>query len=212
MAQTDVVLPDMTHTQKLQSFLQNPDAACERTWSTPPSSPTASSSASEDNQIIDFAVDKTAVGPPHDILSLDVTPSTPPFTPPPPHSLLRPVRDPTMLQPQIPKWLRTFQRATSPNFDLSYNALALILVQADPWMAETMAELAQEISWTAAESSPENLQTVITMAGLIHKQFREMRGLHFANCFLWHLEETLLSTFLNVWDMVSVSVVFLDMR
>lgn len=205
MAQTDIILPDMTHAEKLQSSLPNPNTgfedASEGAWSTPPSSPTTSCSASEDNQISD-AADK----PLPDIPLLDATPSATPFIPLLLHSLLRPVRDMTTLQPQIPKWLRTFQRATLPNFDLSYNALALILVQADPWMAETMAELSREISWTAAESSPEDLQTVITVAGLIHKQFREMRGPHFANCFLWNLEETLLSTFLSVWDAVGVLI------
>lgn len=129
-----------------------------------------------------------------------------PHLPVPPKSrcLLRPIPN-QMLQPRIPRWLRSFQRATnSPSSDTPAKELALIVINAEAWDPEKMTEIAQEICWKAAEASPEDLEATITFSTMLHLRFRQLMGQHFADSFLWHLKETLLGTFMSVWNAVSL--------
>lgn len=170
-----------------------------------PGSPTSSSStlALEDEEIKNiFLVEKpdiTLPSTPEDALD----PRAAPFVPQVPKSrrLLRPVAG-KMLQPRISKWLRTFNRATTaPIGDVE--VFSLIVVNAEAWMPEPMAELGQVFCWRAAEASLEDLEVTVTFAEILYLQFRKMKSQQVADWFVWYLKEFVVGTFISVWDVVS---------
>ncbi|KAG6919635.1 hypothetical protein DXG01_003499 [Tephrocybe rancida] len=132
----------------------------------------------------------------------DLNPHAAPFVPkkPSPKSrrLLRP--DPgTMLQPRITRWKRTFNLATRPPIEDNHNQ-TLIVVAAQAWTPEQIAELAQEFCWRFAEATADDIEAILTFMLRLYWQFKRMRSEEVANTFEWHLKEALLGTFISVWD------------
>ncbi|KAG6844061.1 hypothetical protein H0H87_010059 [Tephrocybe sp. NHM501043] len=132
----------------------------------------------------------------------DLNPRAVPFVPkkPPPKSrrLIRP--DPgTMLQPRMNRWKRTFNLATRPPID-DKDIHSLIVVAAEVWEPEQLAELTQELCWRFAEATQEDLEAILIFTLRLNWQFKRMRSEEIANTFEWHLKETLLGAFISVWD------------
>ncbi|KAF5382692.1 hypothetical protein D9615_003079 [Tricholomella constricta] len=191
-------------------------------WNSTPSSPATSSSTLvlEDDEIKTFFENQK----PNDIaprdpplvygtgatldLSLknplpegELNPHAAPFIPmlaPKSRRLVRPEVGAT-LKPLTSRWLRTFKLATrAPIQDKEFHSL--IIVGAECWDPESIAKLAQEFCWRAAEASPEDLEAVIVFLLKLHSQFRTMKSQAIADSFEWHIKEFFLGTFLSVWD------------
>ncbi|KAF8059301.1 hypothetical protein FPV67DRAFT_1519709 [Lyophyllum atratum] len=104
-----------------------------------------------------------------------------------------------MLKPRMRKWLRTFGLATRAPIDPK-EVYSMIIVGAEDWDPEPMAELAQEFCWRLAEALPEDLEAALAFLMKLHSQFRMMKSQEAGESFEWHLKEFILGTFISVWN------------
>lgn len=131
----------------------------------------------------------------------ELNPRAAPFIPQLPPKSRRLVRPPpgTMLRPHMPKWRRTFDLATRAPID-DKEVHSLIIVGAENWDPEPLAELAQEFCWRFAEASPEDSEAALVFMLRLHSQFSTMKSKEVGESFEWHLKEFILGTFISVWD------------
>lgn len=123
-----------------------------------------------------------------------------PNTPQKPRPLFRPAGG--LLPRRISRWMRTFGAATKTPFG-DHEVSSRIIVNAEHWTPESIAQLAQEFCWRAAEAAPEELDPIVTFAEILHLQFKKMKNEETAELFLYHLEECVVETFKGAWAAVS---------
>ncbi|GLB38161.1 hypothetical protein LshimejAT787_0500260 [Lyophyllum shimeji] len=187
----------VSHPPKYQHAGSEPTNA---TWASIASSPATSSSTlvSDDEEMKSiFDAEKNPLP------ETELNPHAAPFIPQlPPKSrrLVRPTTG-TMLRPRMPKWRRIFDLAIRAPIDEKDAQLhSLIIVGAESWDPEPMAELAQEFCWRFAEALPEDLDAVLHFMLRLHSQFTTMKSQEVGESFEWHLKEFILGTFISVWD------------
>lgn len=123
----------------------------------------------------------------------------PPSLPPKSRRLLRPR---TITQPRTFKWRRSFDEATR-RLEEEKDVHSLIIIAAEAWEPEQLAELAQEFCWRFAEATQDDMEAILVFALRLHWQFKHMKSEKIADEFEWHLKEFILGTFISVWDAVS---------
>ncbi|KAG6887328.1 hypothetical protein C0995_016147 [Termitomyces sp. Mi166 len=136
----------------------------------------------------------------------NLNPLAAPFVPkaPLPATLLPPksprlLRPATITQPRKSKWRRSFEVATRPPIE-EKEVHSLIIVAAEAWEPEQLAELAQEFCWRFAEATQDDLEAILVFMLRLHWQFKHMKSEKIADKFEWHLKEFILGTFSSIWD------------
>ncbi|KAG6812105.1 hypothetical protein H0H92_004334 [Tricholoma furcatifolium] len=132
----------------------------------------------------------------------DLNPHAAPFVPKPPPPKSRRLHRPApsgLLQPRISKWLRTFNMATRMPIEEN-DVQTLIVVAAEAWDSEQLAELAQEFCWRFSEATVDDMEAILTFMVRLYWQFRRLKSEEHASTFEWHLKESILGTFISVWD------------
>ncbi|KAG6899793.1 hypothetical protein C0993_006917 [Termitomyces sp. T159_Od127] len=139
------------------------------------------------------------------LLTDDLNPLATPFVPkvPPPSSLppksRRLLRPKSVTQPRTSKWRRSFDEATRPPIE-EIEIHSLIIVAAEAWEPEQLAELAQEFCWRCAEATQDDIEAILIFMLRLHWRFKHMKSKKIADEFEWHLKEFILGTFISVWD------------
>ncbi|KAG6820622.1 hypothetical protein H0H93_014225 [Arthromyces matolae] len=135
----------------------------------------------------------------------DLNPHATPFIPkaPAPKSrrLLRPAPG-SIPNPRKVKWRRTFDLATRPPVQ-ERDVYTFIMVAADAWEPEQLAELAQEFCWRFSEATQDDLEVILDFLLKLVWRFKLMKPEGVADMFEWHLKECILGTFVSVWEAVS---------
>ncbi|KAG5721485.1 hypothetical protein E4T56_gene13240 [Termitomyces sp. T112] len=121
---------------------------------------------------------------------------TPANLPPKSRRLLRPG---TIRQPRTFKWRRSFDVGMHPPIEET-EVHSLIIIAAEAWRPEQLAELAQEFCWRFSEAMQDDMEAIIVFLLRLHWRFKHMKGEKIADEFEWHLKEYILGTFISVWD------------
>ncbi|KAG5636087.1 hypothetical protein H0H81_009135 [Sphagnurus paluster] len=132
----------------------------------------------------------------------ELNPHAMPFVPKiPPKSrcLVRPPPGP-MTPPRISRWLRNFNIATKAPIVEDKEVHTLIVVCAEAWDPQPMAELAQEICWRVGEATPEDLEAVLVFMIRLYARFVDMKSQEIGDSYARHVREMLLGTFISAWD------------